>query len=265
MPNEKHSRTVMAHPHWVESMTHARYVRKAAGWHTLTFHSSPVIRHAESAEDPAQRVVDMWAGASERKFAPREGVYSVLLFPDVETPETVPGEQETKRTLRELTGETERRALAREVERLKSLLIAEKRGNRSQADRLKAMESRLDGALQCISELTTVNRTLHAAVLAGARGALCLHETHRGVVTDVEGDEVVVVYETNDGPLEQVYTRQQFREDKVPDQGDNVTAYVILTRTPKDVEQRFAEMESQEKPDEFAAFREKGVSGPIEI
>lgn len=38
-----------------------------------------------------------------------------------------------------------------------------------------------------------------------------------------------------------------------------------LEQQNKDLEARFAEIKSQEKPDDFAAFRKKGISGPIEI
>ena len=271
MPKDERFPTATGAPYVVRMTTHGEQMEKAleaAGWPRLIGwfpQTAAVIRHSESVEDPAQRIVDMWAWSSKKKFGPREGVYSQWLFPDALFRETPARADETERAIQELTGESERRAMAREVERLKSRLIAEGRGKRAQADRIKVLESHFDGALQRIGELTNLNAALQAVVLARAQGTVCMREMHRGVVTDVQGDEVVVVYETKQGPVEQVYTRQQFRDGKVPDQGDNVTAYVILTRAPKDVEQRFAEMESEEKPDEFAAFREKGVSGPIEI
>ena len=92
-----------------------------------------------------------------------------------------------------------------------------------------------------------------------------MHGTHSGVVTDVEGEEIVVVYETDHGPIEQIYDRTQFREGNVPNVGDDVKAHVFVTSGPMDLATRFENADLEDKEDDFAAFREKGVSGPIEI
>ncbi len=96
----------------------------------------------------------------------------------------------------------------------------------------------------------------------GAR-RVCLDETHRGTVIDAEGDEIAVVYDTDDGEVEQVYHRDQLIDGKLPNVGDLVEARVIVTTRP-DASDEDATATGKGTHD-FRAFREKRIRGPIEI
>ncbi len=89
---------------------------------------------------------------------------------------------------------------------------------------------------------------------------LRLTDVHKGVVTEAHGDEIEVVYETDHGELSQVYNRAQFLEKNMPEIGDSIEVRVWLA---------VVEDPSEEDPDpesyEFKGFRDRGISGPIEI
>ena len=54
-------------------------------------------------------------------------------------------------------------------------------------------------------------------------------ESHRGVVSEVLGNQVEITYETSAGPLKQIYNREQFVGGVIPNEGDNVEAKVTVT------------------------------------
>ena len=151
--------------------------------------------------------------------------------------------------------------------RAKSQVIAARRTGLSARREAERLASQSDKLLGCVSEQAKAIRALQAALIARDAGALCMHETHRGVVTDVEGDEIAVTYETEEGPVEQVYERSQFVDGKVPAVGDAIEAHVLVTRDATNMAGRWAKLEAEERADdeEFAAFREKRVSGPFSI
>lgn len=154
-----------------------------------------------------------------------------------------------------------------EVERLKSQVIAARQAELSARREAERRENQTDKLLECVSEQAKAIRALQAALIARDAGALCMHETHRGVVTDVEGDEVAVTYETEEGSVEQVYQRSQFVQGQLPEVGDAIEAHVLVSREATNMAERWRKLKAEERTDgeEFAAFREKRISGPFSI
>jgi hypothetical protein len=65
----------------------------------------------------------------------------------------------------------------------------------------------------------------------GAR--LAMLETHGGVVTERGEDEAVVRYEIGDDVRDHTYQRDQFADERLPDEGDRVRIFVQVTTCPK--------------------------------
>lgn len=110
-------------------------------------------------------------------------------------------------------------------------------------DQLEAANAQL---VRTNASLVNANTALQGLFCAAVRGTLCMHEEHAGIVTRVVDDEVVVRFETADGPVEQVYSRGQFIEDQMPADGDRVEARVFLwrrTHSSRGVEHAFSSEE----------------------
>lgn len=156
------------------------------------------------------------------------------------------------------------RDLLIENERLKTQLIEQRRAlllaDRSIADLRKQNERLVD----VVCDATSANKALQGAMLAQREGRLCLHETHRGVVSAVVGEQIEVTYETAEGPLKQIYQRDQFIGSKLPQEGDSVEAHVMLSTVlqPKPQEQAGTMgQRAEERPD----FRTQNTAETIRI
>lgn len=124
----------------------------------------------------------------------------------------------------------ERDRLFIENEVLKSR-VSEERRNAARGQReYDQLKGTLDKMLDQLNERARANDTLQGIVLARDAGHLCMQESYRGAVKHVHGDKVVVVFETEDDPLEQIYDRSQFMDGKVPQPGDRVEVFVHAAR-----------------------------------
>ncbi len=157
------------------------------------------------------------------------------------------------------TVEDENRTLL-EAERLKTQLISERRAVLLARQQNAELAARNESPIEALCDLAKANKDLQAALIAQNEDRVCLREVHRGTVTEILGEQVEVFYETAEGRLKQVYSRDQFAHGRVPDEGDNVQALVIMAVTKR--------LEAQTEPEETSDlpdFRDKGVSGTIRI
>lgn len=56
-----------------------------------------------------------------------------------------------------------------------------------------------------------------------------LTDTHYGRVSEVMGEQVEVTYETAQGPIRQIYDRNQFNGGEMPNEGDNIEVKVTVS------------------------------------
>src|SRR6266508_1448418 len=84
-------------------------------------------------------------------------------------------------------------------------------------------------------------------------------ETHRGVVSEVMGDEVEITYETPAGPLRQIYSSERF-VGGIPNEGDNVEAKVTVT-----VVEREPNVFEEEFESDIPSFEGRAIKGQARI
>jgi hypothetical protein len=141
-----------------------------------------------------------------------------------------------------------------ENERLKTQMIEQRRAllvARQSNDELNKKNDRL---VEIVCDLTKSTQALQRALLAKEDSKICLYETHEGVVSEVVGDQIQVTFETENGPLRQVYHRSQFMGKKLPDEGEIVEANVFLS-TKFRPRETAAEEEQSQVPGTKADFR----------
>lgn len=63
-------------------------------------------------------------------------------------------------------------------------------------------------------------------------GQLCMTESYEGVVRHVGRDDVVVLFEVDDDLVEHTYTRDQFVDSRLPEEGDRLAVYVRVVKLP---------------------------------
>lgn len=148
--------------------------------------------------------------------------------------------------------------------RLKTQLMAERRTAhlaRRKEDELFQQHASL---VETTRDLAATQKVLTLCLAARADARVCLHEHYSGTVSEIVGEQVVVVYEVDDGePMKQIYDRKQFIANHTPREGDELCAYVFITLQPPGralVERSTA---ATTEPD-FSGF-EKGVAGDVEI
>jgi hypothetical protein len=132
------------------------------------------------------------------------------------------------------------------------------------AQTVQRLNKQTEDQLTCIRELIQANRALQQALLERNGDQLCMHERNEGVVIRVVDDEVVVRFETTDGPLEQVYHRSQFIGNKLPEEGHRIESHVFAWCRPYSAQGVDRFLTPQEIQDVFRAS-EKGIGGPLEI
>src|SRR5579871_5186231 len=110
-----------------------------------------------------------------------------------------------------------------EMERLKSRLMAERRTAslvRQEADELSKRNADLIATLQRMTETESV---LARCVTAKADAKVCLFEKYSGTVSELIGEQVVVVYDAANGEaVKQIYNQEQFIKDRLPREGEEV-------------------------------------------
>lgn len=121
---------------------------------------------------------------------------------------------------------------------------------------------------QTQARLREANETCHIlaeCVRAERKSAIIAHEAHEGLVTDVLGDEVLVVFEREGERLEQLYEASQFRDGGMPSPGDWIQVRVIVEKV---LEKRDPERLKPFPPgmDEvFESLRKNAKSGTIDL
>lgn len=151
-----------------------------------------------------------------------------------------------------------------ENERLKTQLMSERRTAhlaRRKEDELFQQHASL---IETAHTLAATQRVLTLTLTARADARVCLHEHYSGTVSEILGEQIVVVYEADDGePMKQVYDRKQFIADHVPREGDELCAYVFITQHPPGRSLGEHSTTAMAEPD-FSGF-DKGVTGDVEI
>lgn len=158
--------------------------------------------------------------------------------------------------LHEQTGQ-----LMLERESLKSQIIALRRELASVRRNEEYLQAQNEKQLEYIGGLTKAIQDVQTALIAKSGQRLCMHEAHTGIVTEVVGEEIAVVFETDNGQLEQIYHRSQLFNNRLLEVGTRITAHVIVSQ---DVEPPVP-TKPQDNENEFPAFRSKRTSGPIEL
>jgi hypothetical protein len=149
------------------------------------------------------------------------------------------------------------------IEQRRALRLASKRNEELSNQHGKLVEQQAK-VVDAICDLTAACIAMQSALIGKQEGRVCLHETHKGVVSAVIGDQLEVTYETPDGPIKQIYSRKQFVEHNVPKEGDALDGYVILTRKPvTDLKQDTGVPE--EKSGLAPEFRSKSTIGTTRI
>ncbi len=159
---------------------------------------------------------------------------------------------------REVTSE-----LRLENERLRTELIEKRREVlllRQELARINRLQEKL---IDSTCDFARANATAMHALTADRGGRMCLSESLEGVVTRVLGEEIEITYETDDGPLKQIYRAPQFTRQRAPAEGEAVRTFAfIAAETP-------SETPAPESEDEGAAdktdFRRWAKSKPLII
>lgn len=117
---------------------------------------------------------------------------------------------------------------------------------------------------ESILHLTATGHLLTSCLAAKNDARVCLHEHYSGTVSEILGEQVVVVYEADDGePIKQVYERKQFIAGHEPRRGDELCAYVFITQHSPG--RSLTEQSTPEIPEpDFSGFDE-GVTGDVQI
>ena len=151
-----------------------------------------------------------------------------------------------------------------ENERLKTQLIEQRRAALLASKANGDLRTQYDRLVDVVCDATAANRALQSALIANHEARLCLHETHTGVVSAVIGDQIEVTYETAEGPLKQIYHRDQFMGQKVPQEGESVEAHVMLATVPQSDSQEQAGAVGPKSEDRLD-FRTQNTTETIRI
>lgn len=142
----------------------------------------------------------------------------------------------------------ERDELFIQNEILKSRVAEERRTAARAQQQYDQLKPSVDKMIDDLRDRGRANQTLQGALIAHHTGRVCMHESYNGVVEGVHADKIVVVYETDDDLLEQVYDRSQFIDGKLPSVGDAVQVFVHLALRSPGERDATVEEEATEAP-----------------
>jgi len=125
--------------------------------------------------------------------------------------------------------------------------------------------ARFDKLLSSMTDRDKAVHVLQQILLAREAGTLRMFEAHEGRVEQVEGDRVVVVFETDDDIIEQVYERSQFVDGKLPQVGERLTVFVHGAVRPGQTGQGTEQAPKSGEQHEPARRRKNLVTGPYEF
>ncbi len=91
--------------------------------------------------------------------------------------------------------------------------------------RVSALEAKTQSnkVLDAHKSSVEANRDMQRVILAGSDGRLQMSALFHGVVDHSGEDSAIVIYESDDGPIEHVYTKNQFLGGRLPAEGERVT------------------------------------------
>ena len=126
--------------------------------------------------------------------------------------------------------------------------------------RLHKLQDRIDELAGRLEEQARTNDRLRSALIARSGSRLRICEMYEGVVADLNGDRVVVVYDVDGSVVEQTYERSQFLEGRLPEVDTELVAYVVVA----EIEPRAAEPEPEEDEhrDEHTSSQRKPLTDP---
>jgi hypothetical protein len=119
---------------------------------------------------------------------------------------------------------------------------------------------RIDELNDWLNDRAKANDRLQSILIDRVDGRLRMAESYQGVVEDVQGDRVVVVYDVNDNVVEQTYERSQFIGGRLPEVDTRLVVYVNVAEIQEPPAGSGAEGYLQR--DEHPATRREVLSGP---
>lgn len=106
----------------------------------------------------------------------------------------------------------------------------------TECNQLKAENSnlarRLADAVRGRDEAVRAQVVSQAALTARTDGRLRMTESYEGIVRHVGRDDVIVLFEVDDDLVEHTYTRDQFVDSRMPEEGDRLAVYVHVAQLP---------------------------------
>ena len=126
---------------------------------------------------------------------------------------------------------------------------------------LKEVNARLARRL---SDAVTDQDMLRTALTARKNGQLRMTESYEGIVRHVGRDDVVVLFEVDDDLVEHTYTRDQFVDSRMPEEGDRLAVYVHVAQLPPEESAEGAD-ETTEGIDELRRRRRNILRGDEEF
>ena len=125
------------------------------------------------------------------------------------------------------------------------------------------LNDRIEKLIDCLNDRAKANDCLQSTLISRMDGRLRMAESYEGVVEDVHGDKVLVVYDVNGKIIEQTYEKSQFLDGRLPDVATRLAVFVNVAEVQtKPVESGVEETEPRDDP---AATRRKPLSGTIKF
>ena len=152
-----------------------------------------------------------------------------------------------------------RRTAARETQRYDQLLADYSELQKQHAK----LNDRIEKLIDCLNDRAKANDCLQSTLISRMDGRLRMAESYEGVVEDVHGDKVLVVFDVNGKIIEQTYEKSQFLDGRLPDVATRLAVFVNVAEVQtKPVESGVEETEPRDDP---AATRRKPLSGTIKF
>ena len=151
------------------------------------------------------------------------------------------------------------RTANREIQRYDQLLADYSKLQEQRANLQKRNENLIDALI----ERAKANDRLQSILISRADNRLRMTESYEGIVDDLRGDKVVVMYDVNGDIVEQIYERDQFIDGRLPDIGTRLAVFVNVAEVKlRSVESGIEEKRTHDEP---ADTGRKPLSGTIEF
>jgi len=145
-----------------------------------------------------------------------------------------------------------RKAVARETQKFDQM-----QGN------CVGVQQTVDKLVDSLIERGKASDCLISGFISRPDSHLRMTESYEGIVEDVDGDKVLVVYDVNGKIVEQTYEKSQFIDGRLPDVGTRLAVFVNVAEVQsKPVESGVEETKPRDEP---ANARRKPLRGTIEF